>query len=154
MVFQRKSRKLLFISTALMIVGLASVLTVYAAALGTFYGGTVTVNDVTAGGTVTYSTDGGSNWVETPTINVGGTLNARVVITTTYSGQASVSWQLQKDNSGWQNVGSPFVTTLASLASGQQVYASADGTSSSLNNFGASITTGGSYRIVATVSTA
>lgn len=152
MVFQRKSKKLLYLSTALMIVGLASVLTVYAAVLGTFSGGTVTVNDVTSG-TVTYSTDG-SNWVATPTINVGGTLNAKLETTTTYSGSATVSWQLQRDDSGWQNVGSPFVTTLTSLESGQTVYASADGTSSSLNNFGTSITTGGSYRIVATVSTA
>jgi hypothetical protein len=46
--YARKSKKLPLISTALTIIALASILTVYAAVLGTFNGNAFTVNNVTA----------------------------------------------------------------------------------------------------------
>jgi hypothetical protein len=156
MVYQKRSKKLLLISTAITIAALASVLTVYAAVLGTFYGNPITVNNV-ASGTVTYSTDGGSTWSANPSdINAGSTLYARFELTTaSYSGAASISWQLQESISGsWTNEGSPVTTTVTLTGSAQTIYASADGTTTGNHNWGTGITTGGSYRVMATVSTA
>jgi hypothetical protein len=155
MVYARKSRKLLLVSTALTVIALASVLTVYAAVLGTFNGNAFTVNNV-ASGTVTYSTDGGSNFgASASAFNVGGTLFTRFELSSTsYPGSATVTWQLQKDNSGWANVGSPVTTTVSLTGSVQTIYASTDGDSAGNTNWGALITAGGSYRVIATVATA
>ena len=126
----KKSRKLLFVATTLMIIALASVLTVYAAViLGTFNGAAVTVNDV-ASGTVKYTTDGGSTWTATPSaFNVSNSLYTRFdLASTSYPGSATVTWQLQKDNSGtWENQGSAVITTVTLTGSPQIIYASANG---------------------------
>ena len=73
--YPKKSRKLLLVSTALMIITLASILTVYASVvLGTFNGNSFTVNNVTAG-TVTYSADGSTGWTaDISAFNVTGSL--------------------------------------------------------------------------------
>jgi hypothetical protein len=156
MTYPKKSRKLLLISTALMIITLASVLTVYASVvLGTFPGSAFTVNNVTTG-TVTYSTDGSTGWTATPTdFNVGGTLYARFELTSTsYSGPATITWQLQENNGGWTNVGSAQTTTVTLTGSAQTIYASASGSTTGNHNWGGDISTGGSYRVTATISTA
>lgn len=157
MTYPKKSRKLLLFSTALMIISLASVLTVYASVvLGTFSGNAFTVNNVTAG-TVTYSTDGSTGWTATPTdFNVGGSLYARFELTSTsYSGPATITWQLQENNGGWTNVtSSQQTTTVALTGSAQTIYASDLGLTTGDYNWGNDITTGGSYRVTATISTA
>jgi hypothetical protein len=153
--YTRKSRKLLLISTALMIIALGSVLTVYAAVLGTFNGSSFTVNNVTAG-TVNYSADGSTGWSTTITaFDVGGHLYAQFALTSTsYSGSATVTWQLQKDDSGWANVGSPVTTTVSLTGSAQTIYATANGASTGNHDWGTDISTGGSYRVIATIATA
>jgi hypothetical protein len=152
--YTRKSRRLLFVATALTIISLASVLTVYAAVLGTFNGNAFTVNDV-ASGAVTYSIEG-STWAATPSaFNVGGPLYARFELSSTsHSGSTTITWQLQKDNSGWANIGSPVTTTVSLTGSAQTIYASSDGSSTGNHNWGSDISSGGSYRVVATVATA
>jgi hypothetical protein len=155
MVYARKSRKLLFVATALTIISLASLLTVYAAVLGTFNGNAFTVNNVTSG-TVTYSADGSTSWGASPApFNVGDHLYARFELTaTSYSGPATITWQLQKDNSGWANVGSPVTTTVSLTGSAQTIYASANGLTANNHDWGDDISTGGSYRVTATIATA
>jgi hypothetical protein len=124
MVYARKSRKLLFIATALTIISLASLLTVYAAVLGTFNGNAFTVNNVTSG-TVTYSSDGSTGWGASPApFNVGNQLYSRFELSSTsYTGPSIITWQLQQDNSGWTNVGSPVTTTISLTGSAQTIYA-------------------------------
>ena len=153
--YARKSKKLLLISTALTIIALASVLTVYAAVLGTFNGNAFTVNNVTAG-TVTYSSDGSTGWTaDISSFNVGNTLYARFELTSTsYTGPATITWQLQENNGGWTSVGSPQTTTVTLTGSAQTIYASASGSTTGDHNWGADISTGGSYRVTATVATA
>jgi hypothetical protein len=152
--YTRKSRRLLFVATTLTIISLASVLTAYAAVLGTFNGNAFTVNDV-ANGSVTYSIDG-STWTSTPSaFNVGGPLYARFELTSTsHSGSGTITWQLQKDTSVFTNVGSPVITTVTFTGSAQTIYASTDGTTTGNHNWGADISSGGSYRVIATVATA
>jgi hypothetical protein len=145
------------ITTVLTIVAISSVLLVYAAISVTFTGNAVTVSDI-ASGTVTYSIDGGSTFSASPLgFNVGGSLYTRFELTSTsYTGSATVTWQLQKDNSGtWTNVGSTVLTSLTLTGSAQTIYASDDGTAAGNltpnQNWGLDISTGGSYRVTATV---
>jgi hypothetical protein len=155
MVYTRKSRKLLFVATALTITSLASLLTVYAAVLGTFNGNAFTVNKITSGA-VTYSTDGSTGWSTSPSaFNVGDHLYSRFELSSTsYSGSANLTWQLQQDNSGWTNVGSPLTTTVLLSVSNQTIYASANGLSANNHDWGDDISTGRSYRVTATITTA
>ena len=151
----KKSGKLLIVGTVLTIVALASVLVVFAAVLGTFNGNAVTVNDV-ASGTVKYSSDGTTGWgTDMSAFNVTGSWYAKFELSTTsYPGPATVTWHLQKDTSGWANVGS-VTTTVTLTGSSQTIFASDDGTSTGNltpnHDWGADISTGGSYRIVVTV---
>jgi hypothetical protein len=106
-------------------------------------------------GSVTYSIDG-STWTSTPSaFNVGGPLYARFELTSTsHSGSGTITWQLQKDTSVFTNVGSPVITTVTFTGSAQTIYASTDGTTTGNHNWGADISSGGSYRVIATVATA
>lgn len=152
----KKSRKLLLVATALTIIAMASILTVYAAFLVTFNGNAVNVNDI-ASGNVMYSTDGGSTFGASPSeFNVGNSLYTRFeLISTSYSESATVTWHLQKNNLGsWDNVGSPKSTTVSSLAADQIIYVSDDGEALNNFNWGTLISTGGSYRVTATVTSA
>lgn len=160
MIIGKKSTKLLVIGTVLTVLALVSVAVVYATFIATINGNAVTVNDV-ASGTVTYSTDGGSTWVASPSaFNVGDSLYARFELSSTsYTGSAIVTWQLQQDISGtWTNQGSTVTTTVTLTGSSQTIYASDDGTSAGNltpnQNWGADISTGGSYRVTATVASA
>ena len=54
-------------------------------------------------------------------------------------------WQLQENNEGWTNVGSPITTNVASVSTSQSIYASTNGASTGNFNWGSIITEGGSY---------
>jgi hypothetical protein len=151
--FERKSKKLLIVSTALMVLALSSVLVVYAVSLGTFIGNPVTVNDVAAG-SVKYSTDGSSYSADISAFNVGGHLYARFELTSnTATGSGTVTWQLQKNTGSWVDVDSPVISTVTLTGGAQTIYASANGNSTSNTDWGSLITTGGSYRVTATLAT-
>ena len=152
MIEQKKSGKLLFIATTLTVMSLIAVAVASSALLGTFNGNAVTVNDV-ASGTVTYSTDGGSTYSATASsFNVGGSLFARFEVSScSYSGPATLTWQLQEFTTTWTNIGSSVTTSVSSISTSQPIYASANGTTTSLHNFGTDIHEGGSYRVSVTV---
>ena len=149
-----KSRKLLLISTVLTIIAIALVLSVYGALLGTFNGNSVTVTDF-AQGAIQYSADG-STWSTSMT-----TFNATTghwyarfeVSSTTYTGTATITFTLQEQNTdgSWSSTGTPVTVSGYSLTSTSIIYASSDGSSSSLHDFSGDISSGGTYRISVTV---
>lgn len=154
----KKSKKLLFVATALTILSLASVLTVYAAVLlGTINGGAVTVGGVTSG-TITYNTadDGTGTW--NPNLEPSGAWYTRLIVTGGYVGPVTITWQLQSYATGsWANVGGATVTTnVITLDGGSQTfYAIADGvTLLGSRNWSLDATTGGTYRVIATINSA
>jgi hypothetical protein len=149
----KRSRKLLLISTAVTILSLASVLTVYAAVfLGTYYGDAVTVHGV-ASGTIKYNIidDGSGTW--TTNLEPSGAWYTQLDLTGGYTGPVTITWQLQSyATSSWVNVPSATVTTSIILNGGaQDVYAKADGTLSGSRNWALDATTGGTYRVIATI---
>jgi hypothetical protein len=150
----KKSRKLLLIATALTIVALISVMYAYAALIGTFTGGEVTVGGV-ASGTINYSEDQ-STWSPTLTVTSLSTpwyANLVIGSNNKYSGPVSISWQLENETapSTWSPVGSPVQTSVTLSKGAQTVYASADGTTTANTNWESLITTAGTYEVVATV---
>jgi hypothetical protein len=149
---ERKSAKILGVVTSLTILGLVLVEVVSAAFLATFNGTPVTVND-NLSGTVTYSTDGGLTWSSTaPAFNSNNSWQARFEVkSSSISGSATLTWQL-KNTGTWTNVGSPVSTSVSSIKPGQSIYASSNGASSGNHNWGTDISTGGSYRVIVTVS--
>ena len=155
---KKKSRKLLFIATALTIAALASVLVVYAAVnLFTVRGGNVTVVGVTSG-TIEYSAThtGSDTW--STTLQPTGPWYAELVLgsSSAYKGAVTITWQLQIYNSGsWQPVsGASIVTTGISLTGGfQTIYAATDGTLANAVDW-STYATGGTYQITATVASA
>jgi hypothetical protein len=154
----KKSRKLLFIATALTIVVLALVLSVYAAVLlGTFQGGKVIVGGV-GSSSVTYSTTNATDGTWTSTLTAGTVSSdwySRLEISesNTYSGPVTITWQLQIESSPdtWTNVGSTVTTTVTLTTGAQDVYASTNGLITGNTDWGSSITSAGTYAITATV---
>ena len=152
----KKSRKLLFVTTALTIISLASILTVYAIVfLGTINGGNVTVHGVTTG-TITYNTanDGTGAW--TTTLEPAGTWYTKLTVDAGYIGPVTITWQLQSYATGsWQPVGSTTVTTITLSGSSQEIYATANGLLlSGSRNWGLDATVQGTYNVIATVNSA
>jgi hypothetical protein len=150
----KKSKKLLLVSTIITIIALATVLTVYAAFVGSFSGGEVAVGG--ASGAVTYSltNDAGATWSSSiPTNGPDDPWYARLQIT--YSGPVSIFWQLQtKSGSSWSDVSNANATTVASLSGTQYVYASGDGTIGTNLDWSTKIDISGIYRVNVTVNSA
>ena len=153
---QKRSKKFLFITTAITAIALASVLTVSAAVLlGTINGGDVTVAGV-ADGTITYGTtaDGSGGWTETLQV-VSGAWYTKLTVDAGYSGPVTITWQLQSYATGdWANVGSATDTTFTLDGLGDVVYATADGTISGNRDWSATATSQATYRVIATITSA
>jgi hypothetical protein len=154
----KKSRKLLFIATALTIAALASVLVVYAAVtLFTVTGGNLTVTGVTTG-TVYYSssnTEGGP-WNATGLVS-SGSWYAELVISTssTFKGPVTVTWQLQSDKSGTMTNDGTAVSTSVPLTGGSQtIYASTNGAITNNQDWSLIDSTPTTYQIIVTVASA
>ena len=108
---------------------------------------------------VTYSSDNNPSgtWSTTLTTDPGNSWYTRLEITGGYTGSATVSFQLQEQtDSTWQNTGSPVVTTsgVTITGSAQTIYASSDGGNSNNFDWSTIATSGGTYRVVATVNSA
>jgi hypothetical protein len=152
----KKSEKLLIVATVLTIVALASVLVVFATVIGTFHGNSVTVTDL-AQGTIKYSSTGTSGWgtdMSAFNATVGSWYARFDVISTTYTGSSTVTFQLEKQNtdSSWSAAGSPVIISGFDLTGTSNIYASSDGTSSgTMHDFGGDISASGTYRITVTV---
>ena len=154
--YERKSRKLLFVSTAVTIIALASVLSVFAVVLlGPIYGGSVTVGGVTSG-TIIYNTadDGSGSWIAS--LEPADHWYAKLALTGGYNGPVTIAWQLQSYATGsWANVGGATVTTTITLTgSAQDVYAKTDGVLLGSHDWHTEATGGGTYRVIATINSA
>ena len=152
----KKSKKLLFVATTLMIIGLASVITVYAAVfLGTINGDAVTVHGV-ATGTITYNpaVDGSGSW--TTNLEPSGSWYTKLSLNAGYAGPVTIAWQLQSYATGsWANVGGATVSTSITLTgSAQEVYATANGLIASNHDWSAQASSGRTYRVIATINSA
>jgi len=157
--YGNRSRKSLIMLTMLTILSAASVVAVYAALIGTFAGGNVTIGGDTTGA-VTYSSsvgeagpwttslapaDASASWYSKLNVNGG-----------QYSGTAvTISWQLQQKTSEttWTDVGSPTTTSMTLGAGSQDVYATPTGASTNNRDWGLDVTEQGTYRVVTTCST-
>jgi len=156
---KKKSRKLLFIATALTIASLASVLVVYASVtLFSVTGGNVTVTGVTTG-TIYYSSSNtlaGSPWSTTLSVS-SGSWYVEIVIGSgsTFKGAATVTWQLQSDATGTVTNDGTAVTTSVTLTGGSQtIYASPTGILSGNQDWSTIDSTPTTYQVIATVASA
>ncbi len=156
MTYEKKSKKLLFIATALTTVALVSVGVTFAAISATFHGQEVTVNDVVQG-SVKYSIDE-TNWGTTiPTFDQGtGQWFARFdVSSATYSGTATVTFALEKSTDGgasYPTTVTTFAVTGFTLTGSSIIYATNNGLATgTYHNFSDDISAGGTYRISVTV---
>ena len=153
---QRRSKKFLFITTAITAIALASVLTVSAAVfLGTVNGGDVTVGGV-ADGTIYYSaTEDGSGGGWSDTLEPTGSWYTQLVVDAGYGGPVTVTWQLQSLASGsWANVGIATETTYTLSGTGDEIYATATGISSGNRDWHIDATSATTYRVIATINSA
>jgi hypothetical protein len=156
---RKKSKKLLFIATALTIVALASVLVVYAAVtLFTVTGGNVTVLGASTG-TIEYATTntGTPSWATT--LSPTSSWYAELLVTggaKAYTGAVTITWTLQTDASGsWQPVEGATITTSGVTLNGesQTFYAATDNTLGDAQDW-STYATGGTYEITAVVASA
>ena len=149
----RKSQRTFLTVTSLTVLAVTTVFLVYAAVLLTLTGTTVDVNQ--GGGSLQYTLDNASNdtWVGSlPSIINGTAWYARInITTTTASQQVTINWALQKDVSGWTTQSIPVNTTTTLAAGDNTIYATETGVFASNNNWGLLTTSGGSYRVQATV---
>jgi len=160
MVFEKKSRKLLLITTAITIVALAlttaafaSVLAVYTTNLETYTGDNVTVGGVTSG-TITYNTnaDGIGTW--SSILQPSSFWYAKLAIGSGYSGSVTITWQLQNETapSTWTNVnGATVTTTITPSGSAQVIYATPDGGVAGNRDWSLDVKSEGMYHVIATV---
>jgi hypothetical protein len=154
---RKKSKKLLLVTTAMTIMALATVLTVYAVLVGTYSGGEVAVGGTS--GAVTYSSTNseGATWSASiqPT-NTSDPWFARLQIT--YSGPITITWQLETKagESSWSPVSGATVTTNTTLTGtgSHYVYASDDGTINGNLDWSTKTSISGIYRVTATVNSA
>jgi len=161
---KRKSQRAFVGITLTTVLSIAFVLIVYAAIIGTRYGGEVTVTPSGGlGGTIYYSTSQSGPWTQTTLpVSPEGTAWYCVLITpgNQYTGPVSIAWMLQKKGglSDWSDAtqrGTNQTTSIVLTTASQTIYVEPAGTNSALNfNWGGAgygnIT--GSYRVVAEIS--
>jgi hypothetical protein len=156
MAYEKRSKKLLITATALTIMTIVIIGSVYAAAiLGIFQGGPVSVGGVSLG-TVSYSGDNSLPGTWTGTLQVSSSSDpwyVRIQVSG-YTGPVTINWQLQVETapSIYTDVSGASVTTSVSLiGSSQYIYASNDGSNGSNQNWGNDCLTNGTYIVAATV---
>jgi len=148
----RKSQRTFLTVTCITVVAVTTVFLVYAAVLLTLTGTTVTVNE--GGGSVQYNLSNTSNntWVGTLSPMVNGTYwYARINITNAAAQAVTIDWTLQENTGSWVDVSTPVTTTIALTTGDNTVYATTNGLFTGNYNFGLLTTSGGSYRVKATV---
>ena len=153
---EKKSRKILVLATTLTVLALAAVITVYAVAiLGTFTGGPVTVQKITAA--VSYSDTNSltGTWNSTLQTLAGNAWYTRLEVAAGCHGPVTVTFQLQINNGTWTNTGTPTTTGVITLTgAAQDIYCATDGLNADNFNWGTVATSQGTYQIVATVNSA
>jgi len=152
---RKKSQKGFVAVTLITVLAIALVLIAYATLLYTFTGGEVVVGSVS--GNVYYSTNNTVAGPWSTNLSVGDTSvswYSRINFTSTYSGNVSIIWQLERKNGGWANVSNAKVTTYVVLSgTNEAVYASPNGNIGSNQDWKVYADTNGQYRIKAYVHT-
>jgi hypothetical protein len=149
--YPKKSRKLLIVATTLMIITLASVLTVYATViLGTISGDAVTVHGV-ATGTITYNVnlDGSGTW--SSILEPAGAWYTKLTVDSGYNGPVSITWKLQSYATGsWATIAT-VPTTFTLSGSSRVVYATVLGDITGNHNWRTEASAEGTYRVIAEI---
>jgi len=160
MKFEKKSRKLLLISTSITIIALALTIAAFASVLGanapsleTYTGGNISVGGVTSG-TIEYNpnADGAGTW--SPALQPSGSWYARIAIGNGYSVPITIKWQLQRETapSTWTNInGVNITTTLTPSGSAQVVYATANGDIAGNRDWSQYANSEGVFHVIATI---
>jgi hypothetical protein len=152
----QKSQRTFMTVTLITVMAIATVFIVYAAILGTYPGGNVSIQ--TMQGTIYYQGEGSATWATDLSVGNGTAWYARLNVTTSIPSQTvNVTWTLEWDNSGtWEAVGgtSAPVTQITLTGVATAIYATADGTESGNHNWGQYTTTSDlTYRVKAVVET-
>ena len=148
----RKNQKTFLAVTSITVLAVTMVFVVYAAVLLTLTGSNVVVNE--GGGSLQYTLDGASNssWSSSLSPMVNGTYwYARINITNAAAQTVTVDWTLQNNTGTWVDVSTPVTTTITLATGDNTVYATATGVYTGNYNWGLLTTSGGTYRVKATV---
>ena len=148
----RKSQRTFLTVTCITVVAVTTVFMVYAAVLLTLTGTIVTVNE--GGGSMQYNLSNTSNatWGSNLSPMVNGTYwYARINITNAAAQAVTINWALEQDVSGWTIISIPVNTTITLLAGDNTIYSTTNGNFTGNYNWGSLTTSGGSYRVKATV---
>jgi len=156
-VTEERSQRAFVAVTLTAVLAIAAAIVVYAAILGSLYGGEVTVGGVT--GQIEYSlTNATGTW--TSELEVTGlSIPWYARMNTTggeYVGPANITWQLQKKGSlsDWSdatNEGDPTTTSIVLTSAVQTIYASTDGDISTNRDWCLDATSKASYRVIVTI---
>ena len=155
---RKRSQRGFVAVTLITVLAIALVLVVYAALLGTFTGGEVTVGGITA--SVSYSTTNSTTNSDYKanlynlSISTDSMFSKINITNPGYAGPVSITWKLQNNTLGtWANVtGATTVTTSIDLdgTAGQNIYASSDGSTTGAQDWMTDISGGpgnGAYRV-------
>jgi hypothetical protein len=141
--------------TLITVIAVTTVFIVYAAILGTYPGGNVSIQQM--GGEIYYQQEGVSAWATTLNIANGTAWYARLNLTTNVPSQTvNITWTLEWLNgSNWDAVStSAPATQVALTGSATAIYVTATGVESSNYNWGADTTNvDRTYRVKAVVET-
>jgi len=134
----RKSQRTFMTVTAITVIAIATVFIVYAAILGTYPGGNVSIQQMTA--TMYYKGDGSTTWATTLSIGNGTAWYARLNLTASIPSQTvNVTWTLEWLNvATWETVSGPTPpeTQITLAGTPTAIYVTADGTDSGNYNWG------------------
>jgi len=152
----KKSQRTFMTVTMITVIAVTTVFIVYAAILGTYPGGEVSIQ--TMQGTIYYQGEGSSTWATTLSVGNGTDWYARLNVTTNVPSQTiNVTWTLELNNAGaWETVGGTSAPetqiTLTGVATA--IYATVDGTDSGNYNWSThTLTLDQIYRVKAVVET-
>jgi len=126
----QKSQRTFMTVTLITVIAITTVFIVYAAIMGTYPGGNVSIQQMTA--TMYYQGDGSSTWATTLSIGNGTTWYTRLNLTASIPSQTvNVTWTLEWNNAGtWETVSGPTPpeTQITLAGTPTAIYVTADGT--------------------------
>jgi len=151
----QKSQRTFMTVTLITVIAVATVFIVYAAILGTYPGGEVSIQ--TMQGTMYYWGVGSTSWATTLSVGNGTNWYARLNVTNVPSQTVNVTWTLEWLNGAtWETVSGPTPdeTQITLTGTPTAIYVTALGTESGNYNWGTHTTTlDRTYRVKAVVET-
>lgn len=149
----RKSQRTFMTVTAITVIAITTVFLVYAAILGTYRGGQVSINQMQA--TIYYQGEGATSWSTSLSVGNSTAWYARLNVTSSIPSQTvKVTWTLEFDNGTTVSGPTPPQTTITLTGSPTAIYVTAGGTESGNYNWGQHTTSADEiYRVKAVVET-